>query len=122
MKAFLALFVIFALSQGIEASKSATASHILVEGEDACNNLKAEIESGSVKFEDAAKEHSKCPSGKSGGSLGNFGQGQMVPEFDKVIFDAATEMGKVYGPVKTQFGYHLIQVFKRSGVNGEESA
>ena len=41
-----------------------------------------------------------------------FGKGQMVPEFDKVVFTG--EIGKVLGPVKTQFGYHLIEVTMRS--------
>jgi anaerobic selenocysteine-containing dehydrogenase len=60
----------------------------------------------------AAKEHSTCPSGKSGGSLGEFGPGQMVPEFDAVIWTA--DLDKVTDCVKTQFGYHLIIVTKRS--------
>ena len=109
---------VFCLVQSADAA-SATASHILIADEAKTNEVKAEIEAG-ADFAEKAKEHSTCPSGKSGGSLGNFGQGQMVPEFDKVIFDPATKMNVVYGPVKTQFGYHLIQVYKRSGVNGEE--
>ena len=89
----------------------AAARHILVESEKQCLDLKAKIEGG-VDFAAAAKEHSKCPSGKQGGSLGMFGKGQMVPEFDKVVFTG--EIGKVLGPVKTQFGYHLIEVTMRS--------
>mmetsp|Transcript_5675 Transcript_5675/g.13510 ORF Transcript_5675/g.13510 Transcript_5675/m.13510 type:complete len:117 (-) Transcript_5675:61-411(-) len=103
----------------VAAGKSATASHILVKEESKCQELKTDIEGG-ASFADLAKKHSTCPSGKSGGSLGNFRQGQMVPEFDKVIFDPATEMGKTYGCVKTQFGHHLIQVVKREGVKGSE--
>ncbi len=89
----------------------ASARHILVATEDACNKLKAEIKSGKTDFAAAAKKHSSCPSGKSGGELGSFGPGQMVPEFDTVVFNA--EVGKVHGPVKTQFGYHLLEVTGR---------
>jgi len=59
-----------------------------------------------------AKEHSTCPSGKSGGDLGSFGKGQMVPEFDAVIF--SEELNVVHGPVQTQFGYHLIEITSRT--------
>lgn len=89
----------------------AKARHLLVETEEQCNQLKAEIEQGK-DFADVAAEHSKCPSGKTGGDLGEFGQGQMVPEFDKVVFNE--EVGKVHGPIKTQFGYHLLEIISRS--------
>ncbi len=88
----------------------ATAKHILVEDEDACNELKTQIENG-ADFDALAKEHSKCPSGRDGGMLGSFGRGQMVREFDEVVFSA--EVNKVQGPVKTQFGYHLILITSR---------
>ena len=55
----------------------------------------------------ALAEPSTCPSGKKEGSLGSFGKGSMVKEFDAVVFDSETELDKVYGPVKTQFGYDL---------------
>ncbi|MFZ2956636.1 MAG: peptidylprolyl isomerase [Candidatus Ozemobacteraceae bacterium] len=90
--------------------KSATASHILVPSEKECQELKKTIEMGAA-FASVAKEHSKCPSGKQGGSLGTFQPGQMVPEFDKVVFSA--EVKKVHGPIKTQFGYHLIWIDDR---------
>ena len=89
----------------------AKASHILMKDEDTLNAVKAEIDAG-ASFADKAKEHSTCPSGKSGGSLGEFGPGQMVPEFDAVIWTA--DLDKVTDCVKTQFGYHLIIVTKRS--------
>lgn len=89
----------------------ASARHILVATEAACLNLKKEIEGG-VSFEEAAKKHSSCPSGRQGGGLGEFSPGQMVPEFDKVVFNEA--VGKVHGPVKTQFGYHLVEVTSRT--------
>ena len=89
----------------------ATARHILVASEDACQTLKDEIESG-ADFGDMAKQHSTCPSGAKGGDLGSFGPGQMVPEFDQVVFSG--ELGAVHGPVKTQFGYHLLEITSRS--------
>ncbi|MEE2872213.1 MAG: peptidylprolyl isomerase, partial [Candidatus Latescibacterota bacterium] len=73
--------------------------------------LKTQIEGG-TDFTDVAKEHSTCPSGKSGGDLGSFGKGQMVPEFDAVIF--SEELNVVHGPVQTQFGYHLIEITSRT--------
>ena len=90
----------------------AVASHILVSSEDQANQLKQQIADG-ADFADLARQHSSCPSGKqSGGSLGQFGRGDMVPEFDAVIF-SDLPLGQVSEPVKTQFGYHLIQVQQR---------
>lgn len=88
----------------------ATARHILVATEKACLDLKKEIEGG-ASFAALAKKHSTCPSGQQGGDLGTFGKGQMVKEFDTVVFGG--EVGVVHGPVKTQFGYHLLEVTKR---------
>lgn len=88
--------------------ETVTAKHILVETEEKCNEILATITSGEKTFEDAAKEFSTCPSGQRGGDLGAFGRGQMVPEFEQAAFDA--EIGQVIGPVKTQFGCHLIKV------------
>jgi peptidyl-prolyl cis-trans isomerase C len=90
----------------------ATARHILVASKEACENLKTQIEGG-VDFADCAREHSLCPSGRqAGGNLGSFGPGQMVREFDQVVFSG--EIGKVLGPVQTQFGYHLIEITSRT--------
>lgn len=89
---------------------TATARHILVPTEAECVKLKEEIENG-ADFGALARQHSKCPSGQQGGELGKFSQGQMVPEFDKVVFNE--EVGKVHGPVQTQFGYHLLEVTSR---------
>ncbi len=91
---------------------TASARHILVEDEQVCKDLKQQIENGDTTFEDAAKSYSQCPSGEDGGALGTFGQGQMVPEFDKVVFN--DEVGVVHGPVKTDFGYHLLEVTERN--------
>ena len=88
----------------------ATARHILVETAEECEEIKGKIEKGE-DFADIAAKVSKCPSGKQGGDLGEFGPGQMVPEFDQVVFNE--EIGKVHGPVKTQFGFHLLEISKR---------
>lgn len=88
----------------------ATARHLLVPSEEQCNEIKAQIEAG-TEFAEMAKKHSSCPSGATGGDLGSFGPGQMVPEFDKVVFSAP--VNTVQGPVKTQFGYHLLEVTSR---------
>ena len=90
---------------------TATARHILVATEEACNELKTEI-AGGADFADVAKQHSTCPSGARGGDLGQFSQGQMVPEFDHVVFNEA--LNEVHGPIKTQFGYHLLEITSRS--------
>ena len=89
----------------------ASARHILVDTEEQCLALKEEIQNG-ADFADIAKQHSTCPSGGQGGELGSFSQGQMVPEFDKVVFN--DELNTVHGPVQTQFGYHLLEVTERS--------
>jgi len=90
---------------------TATARHILVDTEEQCQTLKDEI-GGGADFADIARDHSSCPSGKSGGDLGEFGPGMMVKEFDEVVFSA--DVNTVQGPVKTQFGYHLLEVTSRS--------
>ncbi|HIP13033.1 MAG TPA: peptidylprolyl isomerase [Arcobacter sp.] len=90
---------------------TASASHILVEDEQVCKDLKAQIESGDTTFAEAAASYSQCPSGNDGGSLGSFGPGQMVPEFDTVVFNG--EVGTIHGPIQTQFGYHLIDITSR---------
>ncbi|CAM3749606.1 peptidylprolyl isomerase [Castellaniella denitrificans] len=88
----------------------ASARHILVDTEEQCLKLKADIEGG-ADFAAVAREHSSCPSSRDGGNLGTFGRGQMVREFDEVVFSAP--VGVVQGPVRTQFGYHLVEVTDR---------
>jgi len=88
----------------------ATARHILVTTEAECNELKKQIEEG-TSFAEVAADHSQCPSGRKGGDLGRFTPGQMVPEFDKAVFNG--DVGVLYGPIKTQFGYHLLEVTAR---------
>lgn len=89
----------------------ATARHILVDNEALCEELKTKIIDGS-DFGDVAREHSSCPSSRRGGDLGTFGPGQMVKEFDEVVFSA--NLNEVQGPVQTQFGYHLLEVTSRT--------
>ncbi len=89
---------------------SATARHILVNTEEECLQLKERIEGGE-DFGDIARAHSTCPSKAQGGDLGQFGPGMMVKEFDEVVFSA--EVNTLQGPVKTQFGYHLLEVTSR---------
>ena len=107
---------------GLTDSRTAAASHILfgfnkydpgsAEGEAAA--LKAKIAAGEISFADAAAQYSTCPSKAKGGDLGTFKRGAMVPEFDAVCFDVDVPLNGLEGPVKTQFGYHLIQVRERS--------
>jgi peptidyl-prolyl cis-trans isomerase C len=92
-------------------AKKARARHILVKTKEACEDLKTQIAEG-ADFGALAQEHSTCPSGKQGGDLGEFGPGQMVPEFDKVVFSSPGNT--VQGPVKTQFGWHLLEVTSRA--------
>lgn len=92
---------------------TANARHILVDTEEQCAELIAKIKAGE-DFAELAKAHSSCPSGQRGGDLGSFQKGMMVPEFDAVIFDPQTAINEVYfQPVKTQFGYHVIEVLSR---------
>lgn len=95
-----------------KSDEKVQAKHILVDSEEKCVQIKEDIEKGEKTFEEAAKESSTCPSGQRGGDLGEFGHGQMVKEFDEAAF--AAEIGAVAGPVKTQFGYHLIKVERKT--------
>lgn len=90
---------------------SASARHLLVSSEEQCKDIKKQIEEG-ADFAAMAQKYSSCPSKAQGGDLGTFGPGQMVPEFDKVVFSAP--LNEVQGPVKTQFGYHLLEVTSRT--------
>lgn len=83
------------------------AAHILVKEESKAKELLAMVKSGK-DFGQLARTYSECPSGKNGGGLGWFGKGQMVKEFEDAAFKAGK--GETVGPVKTQFGWHLIKV------------
>ena len=90
---------------------SASARHRLVEDEQICKDLKDQINNGDLSFKEAAESYSQCPSGNEGGDLGTFPKGMMVPEFDEVVFN--DEVGVIHGPIKTQFGYHLLEITSR---------
>ncbi|MBA96013.1 MAG: peptidylprolyl isomerase [Sulfitobacter sp.] len=90
-----------------EPTQEYNASHILVETEEDALAVKAEIEGG-ADFAEVAKEKSTGPSGPSGGSLGWFGPGMMVPAFETAV--AELEVGDISAPVKTQFGWHIIKL------------
>lgn len=87
--------------------ESITSSHILVESEEKAKEVIEEIKNGK-SFEEAAKEHSSCPSKDQGGNLGESTRGKMVPEFEDAAFDM--EVGTISEPVKTEFGYHIIKL------------
>lgn len=85
------------------------AQHILVEHAHEAQDLQKKLEEG-VAFAELAQKFSKCPSGQSGGNLGEFGRGQMVAPFEEAAF--ALDVDQVSEPVQTQFGYHLIRRVK----------
>ena len=91
-------------------SNKVKCSHILVEKQSQALEILEEIKNGK-KFGAAAKEISTCPSSKKEGDLGYFTKGMMVKEFDEVVFSA--EVNTLQGPIKTQFGYHLLEVTSR---------
>ncbi|WP_448217376.1 peptidylprolyl isomerase [Endozoicomonas sp. 2B-B] len=90
---------------------TAGARHILVKTQEEAEKLKKQLDKG-ADFGQLAKKYSQCPSGKKGGDLGEFRQGQMVKAFDQVVF--RKEVLKVHGPVRTQFGFHLLQTLFRN--------
>ena len=89
----------------------ASARHILVPTAEQAEEIKAQIAEG-ADFAEIARKNSTCPSSARGGDLGEFSPGQMVKEFNDVVF--TEPVGVVHGPVKTQFGYHLIEITKRT--------
>ncbi|GAB4025551.1 MAG: peptidylprolyl isomerase PpiC [Bdellovibrio sp.] len=84
----------------------ARAKHILVDHEYEAKDIIKKLDDG-ASFSELARDFSKCPSGKDGGDLGEFGKGEMVPEFEKACFSLKPD--EVSGPVRTAFGYHIIQ-------------
>lgn len=92
-------------------AKSAAALHILVKEEKLALEILSKLERG-ISFDHLAKRYSRCPSGRNGGDLGEFRQGQMVPAFDKVVFSCPVL--EPTGPLHTQFGYHIIKVLYRN--------
>lgn len=107
------LLALVATMSAVQAEPRAHASHILVDTEAEADEMHAQLREASnvfATFAVLAKEHSKCPSSKKGGDLGKFGRGQMVPQFDKVVFEE--EVGVVH-KVQTQFGWHLVLISTR---------
>lgn len=98
-------------------NKEASAKHILIKGQGASAKLellKKELEGApdlSVAFSELASKVSECPSASRGGNLGTFKPGMMVREFDRICFES--EVGKIHGPIETQFGHHLILITRR---------
>jgi len=88
---------------------NAHARHILVEQEYEAADILRKLEAGE-KFEDLAQKFSRCPSSSRGGDLGTFAKGRMVPAFDEAVF--AMSAGEISKPVRTQFGYHIIERIK----------
>ena len=112
----LMLGVIFIGSAKIGAKMSnefnqVRAAHILVPSEEQANEIKNKIANGEMSFEEAAIKYSLCPSKAQGGDLGYFGRGMMVKEFEVASFDG--EIGEITNPVKTQFGWHLINIIDK---------
>ena len=97
--------------QYYQKGESVKASHILVDDEQTATDILGKIENG-MTFEEAAKEYSKCPSKEKGGDLGNFERGRMVKEFEDAAFDLSE--GEMSGPVKTDFGYHIIKTVSKN--------
>jgi len=94
-------------------AKMACASHILLKTEQEAIAVKKKLDKGD-NFAQLAKKHSSCPSAKKGGDLGEFRKGAMVTQFDKAVFAPSSEDKKYLGPVKTKFGFHLIQVLYKT--------
>ena len=89
--------------------KKVQARHILVASKEKAEELKKQIDEGE-DFSKLAEEFSECPSKKRGGDLGWFGKGAMVRPFEVAAFTA--EEGQVVGPIKTEFGWHVIYVYE----------
>ena len=89
--------------------KKVQARHILVGGKELAEEIKKKIDDGE-EFSKLAEEFSECPSKKRGGDLGWFGKGAMVRPFEVAAFTA--DEGEIVGPIKTEFGYHIIYVYE----------
>ncbi|AOV98359.1 peptidylprolyl isomerase [Edwardsiella hoshinae] len=92
-------------------ARSAAALHILVDSQAEAEALLQKLRRG-ANFQTLARRHSRCPSKRQGGDLGEFRQGSMVPEFDRAVF--SSPLLTPIGPVKTRFGYHIIKVLYRN--------
>ena len=90
---------------------TACARHILVKTKEEAEKLKQQLSNG-ADFASLAKKHSQCNSAKRGGDLGEFSPGKMAKVFDNIVFKKSVL--KVHGPVRTKFGFHLIETIYRS--------
>jgi len=90
---------------------TACARHILVNTKDEAEKIKKQLSNG-ADFSSLAKKYSQCSSAKRGGDLGEFQPGKMVKAFDNIVFKKP--LLKVHGPIKTKFGFHLIETIYRS--------
>ncbi|WEM45844.1 peptidylprolyl isomerase (plasmid) [Photobacterium sp. DA100] len=91
-------------------AQTAHALHILVKHKEQAEEIMKQLKQGK-KFADLARKHSTCPSGKKGGDLGEFRKGQMVPQFDRAVFQGETITPQL---VKTKFGWHVVKVLWRT--------
>lgn len=92
--------------------KTVDASHILVKTQKEADDILKQLTEKKISFEEAAKKYSFCPSKSEGGSLGTFTRGMMVEEFEDACFTDKNKIGDILGPIKTQFGFHLIKINK----------
>ena len=91
-------------------ARTASALHILVKDKKVAEDIITKLTEGAY-FDELAKKYSICPSGKKGGNLGEFSQGQMVPAFDKICFNSELFIPHL---VKTKFGWHVVKVLYRT--------
>ncbi len=92
----------------LTANNQVRASHILVKTEEEAKKIMDQLKKGGDFAKIAREKSIDTGSAKKGGDLGFFSRGQMVPEFEKLAF--GLKEGEIGGPVKTQFGYHIIKV------------
>jgi peptidyl-prolyl cis-trans isomerase C len=98
--------------------KKIQARHILVATKELAEDIQKKLDDG-AEFSKMAEEYSECPSKKRGGDLGWFGKGAMVRPFEVAAFSA--QEGDVVGPIKTEFGWHLIYVYEvKDDINPDE--
>ncbi|MUK64525.1 peptidylprolyl isomerase [Aliivibrio fischeri] len=91
-------------------ANTAAALHILVKHKEQAEDIIQQLKKG-AKFHVLAKKYSSCPSGKRGGDLGEFKKGQMVPQFDRAVFQGETITPQL---VKTKFGWHIVKTLWRT--------
>lgn len=115
----LIMLICKATAQRQPSGKCCTARHIVMKSEEELLAVRKRLEGGE-DFSALAKECSTCPSAQDGGSLGSRLEGSMKPEMNKVCFDPTTQIGKVVGPIKTEYGFHLVVVDERQGMSDAE--